>query len=107
MEEHALDKRSSCWEVSSDSLNFPKLDEEEIRNLTCGVYQVRFCPSYIQEYMEGESDILVHKEQPGFIRVKLQSRHISSNKYMLWIQYTESAVTAWYKCRAGARVVGV
>ncbi|XP_065935231.1 uncharacterized protein [Magallana gigas] len=39
VEEHALDKRSSCWEVSSDSLNFPKLDEEEIRNLTCGVYQ--------------------------------------------------------------------
>lgn len=108
VEEHALDKRSSCWEVSSDSLNFPKLDEEEIRNLTCGVYQVRLCPSYIQEYMEGESDILVHKEHPGLIRVKLQSRHISSKKYMLWIQYTESAVTAWYcKCRAGARVVGV
>lgn len=39
VEEHALDKRSSCWEVSSDSLNIPKLDEEEIRNLICGVYQ--------------------------------------------------------------------
>ncbi|XP_062579084.1 uncharacterized protein LOC134241007 [Saccostrea cucullata] len=108
VEENALDKRSSSWEVSSDSLNVPKLDEEELRNLTCGVYQLRLCPSYIQEYIEGDADILVHKEHPGLIRVKLQSRHISSKKYMLWIQYTESAVTAWYcKCCGGARVVGV
>ena len=33
------DKRSSNWEpVSPEELNFPKLDEEDLRNITCGVY---------------------------------------------------------------------
>ncbi|XP_048750412.2 uncharacterized protein LOC125662290 [Ostrea edulis] len=108
VEENALDRRSSNWEVAPDSLNFPKLDEEELRNLTCDVYQVRLCPSYMQEYIEGDADILVHKEHPGLIRVKLQRRHVTSKKYLLWIQYSESTVSAWYcKCSAGARVVGV
>ena len=68
----------------------------------------QFGSSYIQEHIDGESDILVHKEDPGLIRVKIQSRHISSKQYILWIKFSESAITAWYcKCRAGARVVGV
>ena len=44
----------------------------------------------------------------GLIRVKLQSRHVSSKQYLLWIQFSESEISAWYcRCRAGARVVGV
>lgn len=38
MEEYVFDKRLFCWEVLFDFLNFFKLDEEEIRNLICGVY---------------------------------------------------------------------
>jgi hypothetical protein len=58
--------------------------------------------------LDGESQILIHKEDPGLIRVKIHSRHISSKQYILWIQFTESTISAWYcKCHAGARVVGV
>lgn len=108
IEENALDKRSSNWEpVSPEELNFPKLDED-LRNITCSVYQLKLSSCYIQEYMEGDSDILIHREVPGLIRVRLQSRHVSSKKHLLWIRYSDSSVTAWYcRCRTGARVVGV
>lgn len=77
-------------------------------NITCGVYQLKLSPSYIQEYLDDESQILIHKEDPGLIRVKINSRHTSSKQYLLWIQFTESTISAWYcKCRTGARVVGV
>jgi hypothetical protein len=52
-------------------------------------------PSYIHEYLDGESQILIHKEDPGLIRVKIHSRHISSKQYILWIQFTESTISAW------------
>ena len=108
VEENSLDKRSAHWEIASDSLEFPDLSEQEIRNLTCGVYQLKLCPSYVQEYLEGDVDILVHREFHGLIRVKLQSRHVSSKQYLVWIQFSSSEITAWYcRCRSGARVVGV
>ena len=46
VEEHTLDKRSFNWKaVSTEAMNFPKLDEEHLRNLTYGVYQVKI-PSH-------------------------------------------------------------
>lgn len=84
------------------------MDEEQLRSITCGVYQLRLSPSYAQEHVEGDCSIQVHREEPGLLRVKLQSRHVSSRSYLLWIQYDEGEVKAWYcKCRAGARVVGM
>ena len=93
VEENNLERKSAKWEITEDIKDFPFLGEQELRNITCGVYQLKLSPSYIQEYLDGESQILIHKEDPGLIRVKIHCRHISS---------------AWYcKCRAGARVVGV
>jgi hypothetical protein len=108
VEENNLERKSAKWEKTEDIKDFPFLDEQELRNITCGVYQLKLSPSYIQEYLDGESQILIHKEDPGLIRVKIHSRHISSKQYILWIQFTESTISAWYcKCHAGARVVGV
>lgn len=108
VEEHHLDRRSVCWEPVDDLKGFPYLDEEQLRNLTCGIYQLRLSPSYAQEHLEGNCQIHVHKEEPGLVRVRLQSRHVSSRSYQLWIRYDKASVTAWYcKCRAGARVVGM
>lgn len=108
VEENNLERKSAKWEITEDIKDFPFLGEQELRNITCGVYQLKLSPSYIQEYLDGKSQILIHKEDPGLIRVKIHSRHISSKQYILWIQFTESTISAWYcKCRAGARVVGV
>ncbi|XP_053378556.1 uncharacterized protein LOC123541039 [Mercenaria mercenaria] len=110
VEENKLERGNAEWSaVNDEDLDcFPKLTEEQLRTFTCGVYQLRLSPSYIQEYIDGDSDIYVHKENANLIRVRIQSRHVSSRTYLLWLQFTASEVTAWYcKCRAGARVVGV
>ncbi|XP_071179800.1 uncharacterized protein [Mytilus edulis] len=110
VEEENLERRKTIWkEPDNHTLDdFPLLDEEDLRNITCGVYQLKLSTSYIQEHLEGNCQILIHKEDEHLIRVKLQSRHVSSKTYILWIEYTSAEITAWYcKCRAGARVVGV
>lgn len=108
VEGNHLDRRSVCWKEVDDLMDFPNMDEEQLRAITCGVYQLRLSPSYAQEHIEGDCSIQVHREEPGLLRVNLQSRHVSSRSYLLWIQYGEGEVKAWYcKCRAGAYVVGM
>lgn len=108
VELNKLDRRTVCWEEVEDLTDFPCLDEEQLRSLTCGTYQLRLSPSYAQEHIEGDCAILVHKEEPGLLRVRLQSRHVSSKSYLLWIRYESGEICGWYcKCRAGARVVGM
>ena len=101
MEDENLERRSIIWK----SPDFPHLDETELRNITCGVYQLKLSSSYMQEYLEVNSEIFVHQEDDTR---SLQSRHTSSRTYLLWIEYSPMEVIAWYcKCRAGTRVVGV
>jgi hypothetical protein len=107
--ENKLERRSAQWVLIDDSeVSFPQLMEEQPRSITFGVYQLKLSSSYIQEYMDGESRICVHKDDNNLIRVRIQSRHVSSKKYLLWNKYSETEVLSWYcTCRAGARVVGV
>ena len=77
----------------------------ELHNIICGVYQLKLSSSYMQKYLEGNSEIFVHQEDNQLMRVRLQSRHTSSRTYLLWIEYSPAEVTAWYcTCRAGAQV---
>jgi hypothetical protein len=102
-----LDRRTVCWTDIEDVTDFPCLDEEQLRSLTCGSYQLRLSSSYMQEHLDKDSLFQVHKEERGLLRVRIQSRHVSSKSYQLWIRYSEGNVIAWYcKCKAGARVVG-
>lgn len=110
VEQRSLDRKSSNWEAmdEEDHENFPRLTEEKLRAITCGVYQLKLSPCYMREHLDGSCNITVHKQERNLIRVRLQSRHVSAKQHTLWIRYTENDVTAWYcKCRAGSRVVGV
>ncbi|CAC5404613.1 unnamed protein product [Mytilus coruscus] len=59
VETENLLKKKLIWKVASecDFENFPRLDDQELRNITCGVYQMKLASSYIQEYNDEESDI--------------------------------------------------
>ena len=110
VEQNDLDKRSAKWIPANKAAlqGFPKLDDEQLRNITCGTYQLKLSSSYIQEHIDGESLIHVHQEESNIVRVRIQSRHVSSKTYMLWIKYNSSEIESTYcKCRAGAKVVGV
>ncbi|XP_062589596.1 uncharacterized protein LOC134251226 isoform X2 [Saccostrea cucullata] len=108
VEEKKLDSRSATWKHPDELQDFPRLDEDQLRELTCGTYQVKLSSSYAEEHFGNGSDIMVHKEDQSLIRVRIRSRHVSSKSYLLWIRYDEASVIGWYcKCRAGARVVGM
>lgn len=112
IENENLARRTGDWKKmdADDAVpNFPTMTEEELRNITLGVYQLKMARGYAQEHLNEEGDyaIVVNVDVPNILRVAIQSRHTSSKKYMVWIEYGEVLVTAWYcQCRAGARVVG-
>lgn len=92
---NVLDRRSVIWKPidHADRLeNFQRLDEEDLSNITCGSYQLRLSFCYIQQHIKWEVDIFVHRKDPGLIQVKLQSRHVSSRKYSLCIQFNETQI---------------
>ena len=111
VEEEHLERRTGKWQKINEPgivANFPSMTEEELRNITLGVYQLKLAKSYTSEHIddEGNYSFMVNDDFEGLLRVRLQSRHTSSKSYLLWIEYG-STVTGWYcQCRAGARVLG-
>ena len=109
VEENHLERRSAQWESADECQisDFPKLDDTMLRLLTLGTYQLKMSSSYIQEFVGGDCILQLFRENDGLLRVRLQSRHVSSKSYLVWIKYDSDHVQAWYcKCRAGARTVG-
>ncbi|XP_056015215.1 uncharacterized protein LOC125654952 [Ostrea edulis] len=112
VESEALYRRISSWKALDAEdcvVEFPRLSPDELRNLTVGIYQLKLARSYTTEHLSEDDDyiIMVNSEISDVLRVRIQSRHISSKQYLLWIQYSNGSVTGWYcQFRAGARVVG-
>lgn len=69
-------------------LGFSYLDEEQLLNLTCGTYQLRFSPNYAKEHLKGNCQIQVHEKGASLVRVHLQNQHVSSR-----IKYDEASVS--------------
>ena len=110
IEENNLLRKTSPWKhiTNTDLLDFLTLSEDQLRDITCGSYQLKLTSSYIQEHIDSDSDLFFHKDDPTLLRIKIQSRHTSSRKYTVWIRYSNNEIVSWYcLCRAGARVVGV
>ncbi|CAC5410717.1 unnamed protein product [Mytilus coruscus] len=109
-----LDKQQKLkWEPidASDNsvVDFPKLDEEDLRNITLGVYQLKLAKSYNKEHQNenGQYDILINKQDSNLLMAKIQSRHVTRKNYKLWIEYDECTVKGWFcQCKSGTRVVG-
>ena len=69
--EHLDTRRSTVWKEATQVVDFPRLSEERLRELTCGTYQLKLSKSYIQEHVDGKNDIFVHQEDPNLLKVKL------------------------------------
>ena len=61
---------------------FPHLREDQLRELTFGVYQLWLSTSYIQEHLEGNCEIRVDVDELSLLCVKMQSRHTLRKKYL-------------------------
>ena len=112
VESEGLHRRTCSWkEMDAAGVvpDFPRLSEDDLRNITVGVYQLKLAKCYTHEHLneEGGYVIKLNSDFEDILRVQVQSRHTSSRKYLIWIQYDEIQVKAWYcQCKSGARVVG-
>lgn len=111
VENEGLDRLKTIWKNVDESsiMEFPKLDQEDLRSLTLGVYQLKLAKSYTHEHMkeDGKYDLLVHRQTESLLMAKIQTRHTSGKSYKMWIEYDECSLTGWFcQCRAGSRVVG-
>ena len=52
---------------------FPCLKENQLRELTFGVYQLWLNTSYIHEHLEGNCEIRIDVDLPSLLCVKMQS----------------------------------
>ncbi|KAH3708269.1 hypothetical protein DPMN_067716 [Dreissena polymorpha] len=110
VEEKGLARKKTIWRPIEEIevQGFPRLSDEQLSELTLGVYQLRLSSSYMQEHTTGNCDIKVHVHEQSLISAKLQSRHTSSRRYMLWIRHSEDMVESWHcQCKTGSRVVGM
>ena len=110
--------KSQVVDANVDSLeDFPVLTEDDVRQLTFGVYQVNQAKRYTDEHLQvdGKYTIMVMKEANGLICIKIQSRFVSSKTHYTWVEYNPDpnvrnsidAITGWYcSCPIGSRVVG-
>ncbi|KAH3897671.1 hypothetical protein DPMN_021864 [Dreissena polymorpha] len=107
--ENNLQRRSVAkWvDINHDYLDFPSLDDNTLRLLALGTYQLKLTGSYIQEHIGSDCNLQLYREMEGLIRVRLQSRHVSSRLYLIWIRYDSDHIIGWYcRCKCGARTVG-
>lgn len=63
-------RKSSVWIDASTLHDFPKLTEQQLREMTCGSYQLNFSRCYIKEHIDGNHDILIHREDRQLLKVK-------------------------------------
>lgn len=73
-------RKSSVWIDASTLHDFPKLTKQQLREMTCDSFQLKLSRCYIKEYIEGNHDILIHREDHHLFE--------SKNKYACIIQST-------------------
>lgn len=75
--------------VSSEILDFPRLNEEQLRILFTGSYQLSLAVSYLAEIMDDKSNLYIYyvKQTPTIIKLNVRSRHVNSKYYRLFIDY--------------------
>ncbi|CAF3854928.1 unnamed protein product [Rotaria sp. Silwood1] len=89
--------------------NFPRMNFDELQELTLGVYQLKQARAYITEHMtsEGAYSVKITDQRQDLLRAQIQSRYKNNTKYDIYIQYDPKNVSGWYcTCPNGSRVVG-
>lgn len=111
-------------------LNFPRLNQEQIKNISLGNYAIKQAISYVAEHkkLHGHFKISVMPNEytyalfgkvcakknivnPIFIRALIKSRYRSQNTHDAYVLYDASAVDIdkilhYCKCQHGQRTVG-
>jgi hypothetical protein len=116
IEATGMNKKRSIWTKASADVvtDFPKLTYEDLQMITLGSYQLKLASRYTSEHMKEDSrySIMIHKEDDGLIKAKIQSRFRKSQHHEAWIEFLpggsgQESIKGWYcGCKSGARTLG-
>lgn len=107
-ENHGRSKTWNAIDAQDLQVDFPVLSLDHLRNLTFGIYQLKQASRYTDEHLNG-GDYHIHLStaELDILHARIQSRHVASKQYNLWIQYSPTEIQGWYcQCKGGARTVG-
>lgn len=99
----------TALDASEAVKDFPRLSLDHLMDLTLGVYQVKQAKAYAIEHIDpdGAYFVKVTNTEKAMLRAHIQSRHINSVQYDVWLKYTSNEILGWYcTCKVGARVIG-
>lgn len=93
IEQEILTRKNAMWTLLNENHvpEFPRLDIDQLKRLTVGVYQLKLAPSYIQDKMDHDCTEVFEfdesRNEPGFIRIRINSRFRNAVRYQLWIAF--------------------
>lgn len=93
IDDERLNRRRIVWieQNGNDLAYFPLITEDEIRDLTFDIFQLKQAPSYTFEHLaeEGHYEILRHNSIRDLIRVQIHSRYRNQEAqgHHVYIQY--------------------
>ncbi|CAF4389714.1 unnamed protein product, partial [Rotaria magnacalcarata] len=112
-------KNNLVWKkYNGEMCIFPTMNEDDVRNITFGTYQIRMAKSYIQDHLtqsilnDDAMEFLVElcTTREDLVRVRFQSRHSNRKHHAATVQFhimNEDPIRGYYcTCTSGAREVG-
>lgn len=106
----------SKWEVLNESSvpEFPKYTEEELFDLTVGVWQIKNAIWYAKQHMKDDPSfkIMLCKQDRNILRARIDSRFSSSAHHSCWIKMNpekdgpERVESYFCNCKNGERTLG-
>lgn len=115
VKEHNWNKTRSIFKPIQEEdgdIQFPQLDDNQLKMITLGTYQLKQATGYLVEHFSTPStrDFMYCTEDwndKQIIKAKLQSRHSSAKSYFIYVCYTPQSIDSWYcSCNMGAGTVG-
>lgn len=106
-----ISARSRWKKLDDESIAFPEVDLDDLRELFFGTYQIKQSRTYAEEHLDEDGNYIIEvaPEEGEIIRCRVQSRHSNATRYYAWIRYSleDNTIKAWYcQCRSGARTLG-
>ncbi len=111
-------KKNKKWmkATSGEVIGFPRLSEDDIWQISLGPYQIKKGQRYTERDLKLDPlyRVLIHKEQDGLVRIKLQSKYRRAVTHNLWVEFCDdpkrepaNRILGYFcYCEQGARNLG-